>query len=58
MNTIPRLLFEPSWVTIRNMSGSELFELAMLGMLSVGFVAAVLYGLYLWLFRRKRASGE
>ena len=40
------------------MSGGELFELAMLGVLSVGFVAAVLYGLYLWLFRRNRASGE
>jgi hypothetical protein len=57
MNTIPRLFLDPSWETIRNMSGSELFELAMLGVLSVGLVAAVLCGLGLWLFRRKR-TGE
>ena len=58
MNTIPRLFLDPSWETIQNMSGSELFELGMLGVLSIGLVAAVLYGLYLWLDRRKRTGEE
>jgi hypothetical protein len=58
MNTIPRLFLDPSWETIRSMSGSELVELLMLGVLSAGLVAAVLWGLYVWLFRRKRADED
>ena len=58
MNTIPRLFLDPSWETIRNMSGGDLFELAMLGVLSVGLVAAVLWGVYIWLFPRKRAGRD
>jgi hypothetical protein len=58
MNTIPRLFLDLSWETIRSMSGTELVELVMLGVLSVGFVAAVLWGLYLWLFRRKHAAED
>jgi hypothetical protein len=58
MNTIPRLFMDPSWETIRNMSGGELVELVMLGVLSVGVVAAMVYGIYIWLFPQKRAGDE
>ena len=58
MNTIPRLFMDPSWATIRSMSSGELVELTMLGVLSLGFVAACVYGIYIWLFPRNRIRDE
>jgi hypothetical protein len=58
MNTIPRLFMDPSWQTIRSMSGGEIVELVMLGLMSVGLLAAGIYGVYIWLFPRKRAGDE
>ena len=52
MNTIPRLFEHPTWDTIASFSGSELTEFVMLAVLSVGVVAAVVYGVYLALRRR------
>ena len=52
MNTIPRLFDRPSWDTIASFSSSELTEFVMLAVLSVGLVAAVVYGVWLALGRR------
>ena len=49
---------DPSWQTIRSMSGGEIVELVMLGLMSVGLLAAGIYGVYIWLFPRKRAGDE
>ena len=49
---------DPSWQTIRNMSVGELCELGGFVLLSIGFVAALAYGVYLWLFPPKPASDE
>ena len=56
MNTIPRLFQDFSWATISSFSTNELAELVMLGLMSVGLVAAVAYGVYIGLFRRKRGG--
>lgn len=56
MNTIPRLFQDPSWATISSFSTNELTELVMLALMSVGLVAAVTYGVYIALFRRKRGG--
>ena len=58
MNTLPRLLMNPSWETIHNLSWGELCELGGFALLSLGFVAALAYGVYLWLFPRKPAADE
>lgn len=52
MNTIPRLFEHPTWETIASFSANELTELIMLALLSVGLVAAVVYGVWLALRRR------
>lgn len=54
MNTIPRLFNDLSWATLSSFSTNELAELVMLTLMSVGLVAAVIYGVYIALFRRKR----
>lgn len=54
MNTVPRLLDNPSWATIASFSANEMIELAMLAVLSVGLVAAVAYGIYVSISRRGR----
>ena len=56
MNTIPRLFNDPSWATISSFSANELTELVMLALMSVGLVAAIIYGVYIGLFRRKRGD--
>ena len=46
MNTIPRLFEHPTWETIASLSGNELAEFIMLALMSVGVIAAVIYGIY------------
>jgi len=52
VNTIPRLFEHPSWDTIASFSGNELIEFIMLAVMSVGVIAAVVYGIYLALRRQ------
>ena len=56
MNTIPRLFNDFSWATLSSFSANELGELVMLALMSVGLVAAVVYGVYIGLFRRRRGG--
>ena len=56
MNTIPRLFHDPSWSTISSFSANELTEFVMLALMSLGLVAAIIYGIYIGLFRRKRGG--
>lgn len=58
MNTLPRLFQDFSWATIASFSGSELTEFIMLTALSVGLVGAVIYGVYIGLFRRKQNGSD
>ena len=56
MNVVPRLLQDFSWATIASFSANELGERIMLALMSLGLVAAALYGVYVGLFRRKRGG--
>ena len=56
MNVVPRLLQDFSWATIASFSANEIGELIMLILMSVGLVAAAVYGVYIGLFRRKRGG--
>ena len=48
----------PSWEMIRSLSWAELCELGGFVLLSIGFVAALAYGVYLWFFPRTPAADE
>lgn len=52
MNTIPRLFEHPTWDTIASFSGNDLVEFIMLAVMSIGLIAAVIYGIYLAVRRR------
>ena len=53
MNTIPKLFIDPSWTAIVAMSAGEQIELAMFGLVSVLWIAGMIYGSYR-MFSRKR----
>ena len=57
MNVVPRLLQDFSWTTIQSFSANELGELIMLGLMSLGLVAAAAYGVYI-AFRPKRGGKQ
>jgi len=58
VNSITRLFMDPSWEMIRNLPANDLMELIVLGLMSVGLLAAALYGIYLGLFRRNRGEHD
>ena len=51
MNTIPKLFVDPTWQGIMSLSRGELIELAMFGVVSILWIAAMGYGIYR-MFRR------
>ena len=53
MNSIPILFMNPTWETLAKHSTNEIVELVMLGVLSIGLIATVTYGVYSALFRRE-----
>jgi hypothetical protein len=55
MNTIPKLFVDHSWAAIMNLSAGEQIELAMFGVVSILWIAAMCYGIYR-MFRRKPPS--
>jgi hypothetical protein len=55
MNTIPKLFVDPSWQGIMSLSRGELIELAMFGVVSILWIAAMCYGMYR-MFRRSPPS--
>ena len=55
MNTIPKLFLDFSWEGIAKLSTGEQIELAMFGLVSILWIAGMIYGGYR-LFRRKEKS--
>ena len=53
MNSIPLLFMNPTWETLAKLSTNEIVELVMLGVLSIGLIATVSYGIYSVLVRRE-----
>jgi hypothetical protein len=59
MNTIPKLFVDPSWTAIMALSAGEQIELAMFGLVSVLWIAGMIYGSYRMFSRKgKDKSGE
>jgi hypothetical protein len=51
MNTVPKLIDNPSWATIASFTANELAEFGMFAVMSIVLIAATAYGIYS-LFRR------
>ena len=56
MNTIPKLFLNPTWDGIMSLSRGEQIELVMFALVSILWIAGLIYGGYLMFRRRKRAE--
>jgi hypothetical protein len=54
MNTIPKIFLDPSWSAIMSLSRGEQIELAMFGLVSILWIAGMIYGGYRMLSRKGR----
>ena len=54
MNTIPKLFLDPSWSAIMAMSTGDKIELAMFGLVSILWVAGMIWGGYRMMSKKHR----